>query len=129
LTIVTEDILAPYRSDGRSVDIWVNTRLPPTLFTSTERAFQTDWANPDIPNEELAIVLLLAFTRCVPVLKPGRDWLALDHQCGGHACQHFAMVATRLNPRPSVVSSLRKIAREDMAQNAAISIRRYSLHA
>jgi len=54
----------------------------------------------------------LAFTAWAPELHPGREWLALEHQCGGYSNAHVKMIATRLAPRPSVLPALRSIARE-----------------
>lgn len=54
---------------------------------------------------------LLAFTRFVPVLKPGREWIALQHQCGGYFCQQLNVVATPLRIRPEVSPGLLRIAR------------------
>jgi len=42
---------------------------------------------------------VLAFIGWAPVLNPRREWYVLDHQCGGYACEHVAMIATRLVPR------------------------------
>jgi hypothetical protein len=121
--IVTEEKLRPYRSNGGNVNI-VHRSFPDIWFTDTSDAFRFDLENltvpedPRDPKERLEIVLVLAFTRNVPVLKPGREWLALDHQAGGHSCERQSMIATRLTPRPSVLSSLRLIAREGYgAQN------------
>jgi hypothetical protein len=119
--IVTEEILAQYRKaggplgiDGRSAS-----RLPDSIkFTSTHEAFRSDWANHRSPGsrsiskERLEIVLVLAFVGTVPALRPGREWLALDHQCGGYSCLHEVMIATRLIPRPSVLPALQLIARD-----------------
>jgi hypothetical protein len=133
--IVTEEILAPYRSKDGCVQISYNPysyshylskyggidsvlRLPEDMFTPTDQAFRSDWPNLDgpknlsDPRETLEIVLVLAFTRWAPVLNPGREWLALEHQCGGYSNAVIKMIATKLTPRPSVVSPLRLIARE-----------------
>lgn len=121
--IVTEELLAPYRKDGSLISIdGVSQSLlryrGTNLFTPTDVAFRSDWANHrsagigDISSEKLEIVLVLAFTRCVPVLRADRAWLALYHQCGGYSCECETMVATRLTPRASVLSTLQLIARE-----------------
>jgi hypothetical protein len=118
--IVTEEILARYRTAGGPVGIDGRSasRLPDSIFTSTDEAFRSDWANHRSPGsrsiskERLEIVLVLAFVRTLPVLRPGREWLALDHQCGGYSCAHEVMIATRLIPRPSVLPALQLIARE-----------------
>jgi hypothetical protein len=109
--LVTEDILAPHRSkdgflgiDGRSA-----TRMPYKFFTPTAL-------------EKFEILLVLAFTRDVPILQPGLEWLALDHQCGGYACEHQTMIATRLNPRSSVAPALKLIAQEGHNAAGGISI-------
>jgi hypothetical protein len=115
--IVTEEILKPYRLKGSPVNI-VHRPLPDIFFTPTHNAFRFDSENPTTPENPhdpkhtLEIVLVLAFTRNVPVLKPGREWLALVHQAGGYSCETQGMIATRLTPRPSVLSSLQLIARE-----------------
>jgi hypothetical protein len=115
--IVTEEILRPYRSKGGLVNI-VHGSFPDIFFTQTSDAFRFHSENPTTPEnlrnpkETLEIVLVLAFTRNVPVLKPGREWLALVHQAGGYSCETQGMIATRLTPRASVLSSLQLIARE-----------------
>jgi len=120
--IVTEEMLAPYRKDGGPVSIdgifQSLLRLDTNLFTPTDVAFRSDWANhrsagiPGISREKLEIILVLAFTRSVPVLRPDREWLALYHQCGGGSCECETMIATRLAPRTSVLPTLHLIARE-----------------
>jgi len=124
--IVTEEILRPYRSKGGHVNI-VHRSFPNIFFTHTDDAFRFDSdnattpENPHDPKETPEIVLVLAFTRSVPVLKPGREWLALDHQAGGYSCENQTMIATRLTPRASVLPSLQLIAREDTAPRTANS--------
>jgi hypothetical protein len=114
--ILTEEILAPYRLKNGPVRIDGGSPLPPNFFTPTSRAFH--WANltalenPRDPKERFETVVVLAFTGSAPVLKPGREWHGLDHQCGGYSCEHQRMIATRLDPRPSVLSAMRLIARE-----------------
>jgi hypothetical protein len=116
--MVTEEKLAPYRSKSGLVKLTGSSGLPPSFFTPTDRAFRFDTAiitnpeSPRDPRETLEIVLVLAFTGNVPVLRPGREWIALDHQCGGYSCQHELMIATPLVPRTSVLPALRLIARE-----------------
>lgn len=114
--IVSEQTLSPLRS--KSGGVWVRD-LPKNFFTSTDEAFRSDW--PDLEEwfkrgktakDVLEVVLVLAFTKTVPVLSPGREWLALQHQCGGINCEQLRMVATRLTPRPSIYAALRDIARE-----------------
>jgi hypothetical protein len=121
--IVTEELLAPYRKDGSPISIdGISQSLlrhhGTNLFTPTDVAFRSDWANhrsagiAGISRERLEIILVLAFTRSVPVLRPGREWLALYHQCGGGSCECETMIATRLIPRASALSTLQLIARE-----------------
>jgi hypothetical protein len=120
--IVTEELLAPYRKDGGPIVLGGHSQslasLRPNLFTPTDEAFRLDWSNhthtgtPRIAREKLEIILVLAFARSVPVLKPGREWLALYHQCGGYSCTGEIMIATRLTPRASVLSTLQLVARE-----------------
>src|SRR5262249_17995135 len=59
----------------------------------------------------------------VPALKSGREWLALEHQCGGLLCEQQRMIATRLKPRPSMIyPSLRQIARDGWgAENGRVN--------
>src|ERR1700722_2376780 len=120
--IVTAEMLAPYRSIKAlaaigGIDPTV-IQLPHAFFTDTTDAFSADWKNVEgirdyeEAREKLEIVLLLAFTQIVPALKSGREWLGIDHQYGGHSCRHKCMIATRLNPNPSVVSTMRQIARD-----------------
>jgi hypothetical protein len=93
--IVTEEILRPYRSKGGLVNI-VHGSFSDIFFTQTGDVFRFHSENPTTPEkprdprETLEIVLVLAFTRNVPVLKPGREWLALVHQAG----------ATHVKPKP-----------------------------
>jgi hypothetical protein len=121
--IVTEEMLAPYRKDGGPISIdGISQSLlrdrGTNLFTPTDVAFRSDWANhrnagiAGISREKLEIILVLAFTRSVPVLRPDREWVALYHQCGGDSCECETMIATRLTPRISVLSTLQLIARE-----------------
>lgn len=121
--LVTEEILAKYRENGSAVRLdggAGSPRLPANLFTHTGLEFASEWSNGvssatfDAMRERLQIVLVLAFTRSVPILKPGREWLALEHQCGGYACEQQRMVATRLTPRASVLPALKRIAREGL---------------
>jgi hypothetical protein len=121
--IVTENALSPYRtkrgilriSGGDAV--YDNSFLPDRFFTPTDLVFRSDWSGPagkDVrdPKQTLEIVLVLAFTGWVPILKPSREWFALEHQCGGHSCASVRMIATRLRSRQLVLPTLRQIARE-----------------
>jgi hypothetical protein len=120
--IVTAEMLAPYRSIKAPAAIGgiepTVIQLPGGFFTDTTDTFSADWetvegiTDYEEVREKLDIVLLLAFTQIVPALKPAREWLGLDHQYGGHTCRHKYMIATRLNPHPSVVSTMRQIARD-----------------
>jgi hypothetical protein len=120
--IVTAEMLARYRSLRAPAVVGglepTVVQLPGEFFTDTADAFKADWDNVEgisdyeVAREKLEIVLMLAFTQIVPALKPGREWLGLDHQYGGYACRHRRMIATRLNPHRAVVSMMRQIARD-----------------
>jgi len=91
------------------------TLLPPEFFTQSSEVFELERPSPNEeassdPKEALEIVAVLAFTRHAPVLRPGREWLAIDHQCGGYACEQQRMIATRLNLRPSISSEMLRVA-------------------
>jgi hypothetical protein len=49
----------------------------------------------------------------VPILKPGREWLALVHQTGGYQCEQTRIIATGLEPRRPMLRELESIAREN----------------
>lgn len=121
--IVTEQMLAPYRADGRPLSFRIADRLrlrngtfiPSNLFSDSSAFFQPFWwAKPDKqdPKQDLQVVAVLAFTEHVPVLKPGREWIALSHQAGGYSNEHVLMIATRLESRPYLKPALNAIARE-----------------
>ena len=57
------------------------------------------------------IVALLAYTEHLPPLNDAFEWLAVEHQSGGYACQHPVFVGVRLFLRPTVHSALRKLAK------------------
>jgi hypothetical protein len=123
--IITEEMLSPHRSKSGFLSVQ---SIPPELFTETHDAFRPDWPDPDDMSglveagAELPIVLVFAFAQHVPVLKSGREWLALSHQSGGLLCEHQLFVATRLKPRSSVVPPLQRIAREGFgAENGRFS--------
>jgi hypothetical protein len=116
--IVTEGILAPYR--GKNGKLLVTRTgyvspyespplVPHGLFTSTFKAFGENW--PSSGNR--GIILVLAFSKSVPILRPGREWLALVHQTGGYLCEQTGMIATRLEPRRSILPKLESIARDN----------------
>jgi hypothetical protein len=122
--IVTEEILKPYRATNGNIRIkphqypWViatSPALPERFFSDTGDVFQSDWPNFEPKQEKLEVVLVLAFTAWAPELYPGREWLALEHQCGGYSNSAVKMIATRLTLRPSVLPTLRSIAREGFA--------------
>jgi hypothetical protein len=116
--IVTEEILSHYRSSDGGLAV---KNIPARWFACALDAFRTEWRHiPDLSTSLTAkalleVVVVFAFVRDVPVLKLGRDWLALKHQCGGLLCERQYMVATRLKARPSIYPSLRQIARDGWA--------------
>jgi len=105
--VLTEDILAPHRAENGGLGV---AQIPRELFTSTWMENRPTWLDfgPDLTG----IVALLAFTRFVPILKSGREWVALEHQCGGLFCQQLNVVATPLRMRPEVFPGLLRIARK-----------------
>lgn len=119
--IVTEEMLAPHRLDGGPLRLWpfggASSRAPsvPTkLFSDSDDVFGPLWwrgTARDNPEHDLQVVPVLAFTELVPVLQPGREWLALKHQAGGHMNEQVWMIATRLEPRPSLKPAFDAIAR------------------
>ena len=104
--VVSEEILAPLRVEGGVLSVGGRSAppVPHNFFTPTVL-------------EKFELLVVLAFTRYLPVLKPGREWLGLVHQCGGHKCEQELMVATRLTPRPSVIPTFEHIVREGFAAN------------
>jgi hypothetical protein len=104
--IISEQILAPLRVDGGVLSVGGRSAppVPHSFFTPTVL-------------EKFQLLVVLAFTRYLPVLKPGREWRALVHQCGGYACEQEVMIATRLTPRPSVIPTFENIVREGYAAN------------
>jgi hypothetical protein len=119
--IVTEEMLAPYRPDGGPLRLWPfggalsrAPSVPTKLFSDSDEVFGALWwrgTDRDDPEHDLQVVSVLAFTELVPVLRPGREWLALSHQAGGILCEHVSMIATRLEPRPGIKPALDAIAR------------------
>jgi hypothetical protein len=112
--IITEGELSRFRS-GKT-DLVPIKKLSPRSFTLTNCVFESEWPQRD-PNApwtepDHEIVIVFAFTEWVPVLKSGREWFALDHQCGGLLCEHLHMIATRLQPRPAIYPLARQIAQE-----------------
>jgi hypothetical protein len=117
--IISEAMLAPHRKNGGSVSISGGSQHSISLpVTYTTDAFCSDWSAHREPGsrmvsiEKLEVVLVLAFTINVPILKPDREWVSLYHQCGGGSCECQTMLATRLTPRAGVLPTLRSIARE-----------------
>ena len=78
--------------------------LPAGFFSGSEEAF------PDLDNGEP--VARLAYTTSIPKLTPGLDWWAVEHQAGGHLCDHPRFVGVRLSIRPPMVVPLRDLARQ-----------------
>ncbi|WP_296583369.1 hypothetical protein [Xanthobacter sp.] len=121
--IVTEEMLAPYRLDGGPLRLWPfggalsrAPSVPMKLFSSSGEFFGPLWwsgSARDNPEQNLQVVLVLAFTELVPVLRPWREWLALKHQAGGMMCEHVSMIATRLEPSPTLKPALDAIARDN----------------
>ena len=122
---ISESILAPLRllagSQSKALridDLWRGASSVPMTFTGTWIEFESDLAEPvhlgDGPSgrDSLEIVLLLAFTKLVPKLPASQEWYALDHQCGGVACNHQTMIACRMKPLAQVYSALQKIAQD-----------------
>lgn len=73
-------------------------------FSPTGQVFASDWqAGP-------RTVPVLAFTQLVPVLAENREWLALEHQGGGHSCRQTHMIATRFAAFPKVQAFFDEIA-------------------
>ena len=115
--LITEELLSPFRTKDGALEFnsHFTTGIPHQLFSRTTEVFSADWSTgiaSDDPKNTLKIVMTLAFTRRIPPLKPGRTWLGLEHQCGGLACEQQRMIATPLNPRPSMISPFLEIARE-----------------
>ena len=117
--IITEEILAPHREKNGRLFVtrtgYVSryespSVLPHDLFTPTFDVFGKDWPGS---GENPGIVLVLAFSKLMPILKPGREWLALVHQTSGYSCEQRRMIATRLEPRPSILPKLESIARDN----------------
>lgn len=119
--IVTEEMLAPHRLDGGPLRLWPfggalsrAPSVPTKLFSDSDDIFGPLWwrgTARDNPEHDLQVVPVLAFAELVPVLRPGREWLALKHQAGGILCEHVSMIATRLEPRPGIKPALDAIAR------------------
>lgn len=72
--------------------------------------------NPCSPDcfdpDTLEIVVVLAFWTKIPRLPANREWFALRHQAGGHSCEQYHFVATRILPRSSLYPALRQVARD-----------------
>ena len=103
----------PYRvssSRGRSFDTiqsdrfdWISTHFGPLSATWFKGCFE-----PDLKE----IVVILAFMQKVPQLPDAREWFALHHQAGGHSCEQYYFVGTRIALRPPLYPVLRQIARD-----------------
>lgn len=83
-------------------------------YTPTDELFGDDWLDRSAPTrqEGLKVIVVLAFTRSLPDLRFDREWLAIQHQCGGHTSDQLPMIGTRLRPRASVGTALLRIARD-----------------
>jgi hypothetical protein len=90
----------------------VDARLLSDFISYVDKDFDLKWYDRSNNEDEFDGVLLLAFTKFVPPLKPVRQWHAIRHQHGGYGCHHIEMIATRLVPRPEVLPVLKSIARE-----------------
>ncbi|MEO1139449.1 MAG: hypothetical protein AAFW87_08330 [Pseudomonadota bacterium] len=64
-------------------------------------------------NADQGVVAMLAFTDVVPLLPVTRDWMAFQHQGGGHACQQITVIATVIDPKPAIKLALTEIARSN----------------
>ncbi len=115
--IVTEEDLKPYRSPQGLLGIRSNVArwspvLPANFFGHSLAELDPGWTASAKAPQDLNVVLALAFIQVAPILKPGRRWVALTHQCGNHACEQMSMIATCLTPRPKLAPALKQIARE-----------------
>ena len=83
-------------------------------YTSGCELFGDDWTDFSAATlkEGLRIVVVLAFTDSLPNLRFDREWLAIQHQSGGHASDQLSMIGTRLRPKASVADALLRIARD-----------------
>ncbi len=118
--IITEQDLSPYRKATRLATIHSASpaqrpTIPSSFFGTSLAELAPGWTTPVNPPADLQIVLALAFVRAVPVLQPGRQWVALTHQCGGYSCEQLSMIATNLSPRPALWPVLKEITREGFA--------------
>jgi len=107
--IVTEGELQQRRKTG-GVDVKA---LPVSMFSRSRDLFfknNTPVSGQDEGFER--IVPVLAFVSSAPKLSNDRQWLALEHQCGGLVCMQVAMIATVLTPNGSIKEKLDDIGRQ-----------------
>src|SRR5262249_34823732 len=62
--------------------------------------------------ETLEIVLFLAFTHSIPILRSDYEWWGVYHQAGGIATRPFRFIGMRLTLRASIYGAVRQIARD-----------------
>jgi hypothetical protein len=118
---ITREMLEAYQDKGRAViatrsSLYRPTLLPDSYFTSSGELLGGRWHYPkDIGNSRktLQVVPVLAYTSTVPLnLNPEREWLGLQHQCGGHSNIQLRMIATVLKPTEAIFPKLNQIARD-----------------
>jgi hypothetical protein len=109
---ISEEMIAGYRPAdwpgliGLDAGSWSGSALPAHFFSGSCDLF------PELANESGETVAMLAFTTSLSRLLPGLDWLAVEHQSGGHATRQPHFVGLRLAIRAGMVEPLRDLARE-----------------
>lgn len=104
-------IKSPHRSWSRN-----SPELPESFFTPSNDLFGSRWHSPkDVGDNRKTsqVVPVLTYTSTVPLtLNPEREWLGLQHQCGGHSNSQLRMIATVLKPAEAILPKLNQIARD-----------------
>ena len=117
MTTITENLLKLHRDADGDLNL---DAIPRRLFTATWSEDRPSWLDFGVEGlssmeeirQALKVVPVLAFTKKVPFLGTGREWVGLQHQSGGHACEQLYMVATPLDVPHSLLTPLRHIAQQ-----------------
>ena len=109
--IVSEEDLAPYRRAYQTKSIGCDL-LNGDLFTWSEEYFELASPAALVPGiaDHMTVVVVFAFRDEFPVLPHGLDWVLIEHQAGGTACERHYLAATRLLVRPDINEGLCRLA-------------------
>jgi hypothetical protein len=92
------------RRTGAGLTLALRGKLPNAMFTPSWEFFPLELGDPGDD-----VVALVGYADSLPPLNPRLEWLAIEHQSGGHACSHPRFVGIRLTLRPQIKPGLRAI--------------------